>query len=120
MIIDSDHILVLSQNLLYELEEVMLYPRVRKLTGLSEAQVTEYLAYLAGAAEFVDVGPAVPFSTPDADDWMVLRTAIRGAADILCSLDAHLRRPDLAEVYEQYGITLTTDVELLKLLQAQQ
>lgn len=97
----------------------MRYPRVRRLTGLTEAQIAEYIGYLAGAAELVDVGPAVPFSTPDANDWAVLRTAIRGDADILCSLDGHLRRPQLADVYEHYRITLITDVQLLKLLRGE-
>jgi putative PIN family toxin of toxin-antitoxin system len=116
LIVESNHILVLSQSLLYELEEVMRYPRVRKLTGLSEAQSGEYVGYLAGVAELVDIGQAVPFSTPDADDWVVLRTAIQGDADILCSLDRHLWRPELAGVYEQYRITLVADVQLLNLL----
>jgi putative PIN family toxin of toxin-antitoxin system len=116
LIVESDHILVLSQSLLYELEEVMRYPRVRRLTGLTEAQITEYVEYLAGVAELVDIGHAVPFSTPDADDWVVLRTAIRGDADILCSLDRHLWRPELVAIYEHYRITLIADVQLLKLL----
>ena len=94
----------------------MRYPRVRKFTGLTDVQIAEYVGYLARVGELVDVGQAVPFSTPDADDWVVLRTAIRGDADILCSLDGHLRRPELADVYEQHRITLTTDIQLLKLL----
>jgi hypothetical protein len=46
----------------------------------------------------------------------VLRIAIRGDVDVLCSLGAHLRRDDLASVYEHYHFNVMTDLELLRLL----
>jgi hypothetical protein len=63
-----------------------------------------------------DIGPPIPLATPDADDWIVLRIAIRGDVDVLCSLGAHLRRDDLASVYEHYHFNVMTDLELLRLL----
>ena len=118
LISGSEHILVLSQNLLYELEEVLRYPQIRSLTRLTEAQIAEYVGFLSDVAELVDIGPPIPFPTPDADDWTVLRTAIHGDVDVLCSLDGHLRRYDLATVYEYYHINVMTDVELLRLLRS--
>jgi hypothetical protein len=38
----------------------------------------------------------------------VLRIAIRGDVDVLCSLEAHLRRDDLASVYEHYHFNVMT------------
>lgn len=116
LIVGSEHILVLSQNLLYELEEVLRYPHVKRLTQLTEGQIAEYVGFLTEAAELVDVGPPIPFATPDADDWMVLRTAIHGDVDVLCSLDRHLWRDDLASIYEHYHFRVMTDLELLRLL----
>lgn len=82
LITGSEHILVLSQSMLYELEEVLRYPHVRRLTRLTEGQIAEYLGFLSEVAELVDIGPSIPFATPDADDWMVLRTAIHGEGNL--------------------------------------
>jgi predicted nucleic acid-binding protein len=98
LITGSEHILVLSQNLLYELEEVLRYAQIRRLTRLKEGQIAEYVGLVPEVAELVDIGPPIPFPTPDADDWTVLRTAIHGDVDVLCSLDGHLRRYDLATI----------------------
>lgn len=116
LITGSEHILVLSQNLLYELEEVLRYRHIKRLTRQTEGQIAEYVDFLSEVAELVDIGPPIPFATPDADDWTVLRTAIHGDVDVLCSLDGHLRRADLASVYEHYHFNVMTDVELLRLL----
>jgi uncharacterized protein len=118
LIIGSEHVLVLSQNILYELEEVLRYPQIKRLTRLTEGQIAEYVGFLSEAAELVDIGPPIPFPTPDADDWTVLRTAIHGDVDVLCSLDGHFRRDDLASVYEHYHFNVMTDVELLRLLRS--
>ena len=87
------HVLVLSQTLLYEVEEVFGYPRVRRLTGLTGAQVTIYITHLANLAKLVDIGRPEPFAVHDIDDWMVLRTAIQGKVDVLCTMDGDLRHP---------------------------
>ena len=116
IIVGGEHSLVLSQSLLYELEEVLHDPRVRGLTRLSDAQIAEYLAFLTEAAELVDIGPPVTFGVPDLDDWVVLRTAIHGDVDVLCSLDEVFWSSDLAMVYERYRFRPMTDVELLALL----
>ena len=95
---------------------MLRYPQIRRLTRLTERQIAEYVGFLSEVAELVDIGPPIPSPTPDTDDWTVLRTAIHGDVDVLCSLDGHLRRNDLAGIYEHYNINVMTDVELLRLL----
>lgn len=47
LIAGGEHILVLSPNLLYELEEVLRYPQIRRLTRLTEGQIAEYVGFLS-------------------------------------------------------------------------
>lgn len=109
----SEHELVLSQSMIYELEEVLGYPQVRKVTGLTDEEMASYVAYVVKLAKLVDLGKPAVFSFHDVDDWMVLRTAIEGEVDVLCTLDGHFRHPSLAPVYKHHGIEVMTDVELL-------
>jgi hypothetical protein len=51
------------------LEEVLRYPHIKRLTRLTEGQIAEYIGFLSEVAELVNIGPPIPFATPDADDW---------------------------------------------------
>lgn len=54
----------------------------------------------------------------DPDDDAVLLAAVEGRADVLCTLDRHLRTPEVREYCESRGITILTDAELLDRLRA--
>ena len=112
-IIVGRHDLILSQVILYELEEVSYYPRIRRLMGMSAAEVSRYIERLAKISDLVDIGAPTPLPLHDFDDWMGLRTAIAGKVDILCSNDRDLHHPSLAPLYRQAGITALTADELL-------
>lgn len=52
-VIASDHVLILSNELLYELARVLRYPRMLSHHGLSETRVYEYVGFLREAAQIV-------------------------------------------------------------------
>ena len=112
-ILHRPHELILSQTMLYELEEVFAYPHIKKLTKLSSAEIADYLDELARFAILVDIGRPQPFGIRDVDDWTVVRTAISGRASVLCSGDRHLRHWSLTPIYEQYNIEVLDEIELL-------
>jgi predicted nucleic acid-binding protein len=56
-IVESDHILLLSNEMLFELAKVLRYPRMLKLHGLSEERIYDYIRFLREAAEIVAPDP---------------------------------------------------------------
>ncbi len=53
-IIGGDHELVLSQQILYQLEEVLTDPRAREITKLSLQEISAYIEHLTGACTLDD------------------------------------------------------------------
>ena len=118
-ILRGGHQLVLSQSILHELEEVLHYPRVKDLFTLTDGQIRLYVELLATTAELVDIGQPVLLPLTDGDDWPVLRTAIEGAADIICSNDGGFHKPPVIDFCFQYGLRIQKPGELLRSLKQQ-
>lgn len=115
-VLRGGHKLVLSQPILYELEEVLHYPRVRSLYGLTDENIARYLAFLIHVAELVDIGPPMELPLADRDDWAVLRTAIEGNVQILCSHDGGFHTPKNIAFCAQYEIRVLRPADLLRML----
>lgn len=115
-ILRGGHRLVLSQTMVYELEEVPRYPRIRDLYGLSESQNHRYVEMLERVAELVDLGAPIELPLADRDDWPVLRTAIEGNADILCSNDGGFHKEAVIAFCAQYDLRIMRPAGLLRLL----
>lgn len=82
--------LVTSPALLAELRRVLVYPRIRRRTGWSDAQVTRFISLLLLVAEVV-LPRAVPHVvTDDPADDQVLACAVAGKAGVVVSGDRHL------------------------------
>ena len=113
LILRRGHILVLSQSILYEVEEVLSYPRIKNLYRLTEVQARRYVDFLTEVAEIVDLGPPVQLPLTDRDDWAVLRTAIQGSVDVLCSSDGGFHKAPVAAFCAQYDLQIKTPAELL-------
>jgi putative PIN family toxin of toxin-antitoxin system len=107
---------VLSQSILYELEEVLQYPRVQKLYALTDAQIRRYIDVLAGVAEIVDLGRPIELPLADRDDWAILRTAIEGSVDVICSSDGGFHKELVITFCAQYGIRVLKPPQLLDFL----
>jgi uncharacterized protein len=115
-ILRGGHRLVLSQTMLYELEEVLYYPRIQQLYGLTTDQVQSYVRMLIEVAELVAISPLVTITLADRDDWMVLRAAIDGNSEVLCTNDGGFYDAQIQAFCQQYGLRVMKPKDLLALL----
>jgi putative PIN family toxin of toxin-antitoxin system len=86
-IVESQHVLLVSNEILYELPQVLRYPRLVALLGLSEQRVYDYIAFLREVAQVVPLNALFTAPVRDANDIIVIQTAIVGEADVLCTRD---------------------------------
>ena len=59
---------------------------------------------------------STPIPCRDPDDVPVIKSAVAGHADVLCTLDNDIRRDAVTSWCLQLGIHILTDVELLHVL----
>ena len=86
-IIESDHVLLIADEMLYELAKVLRYPRMLALHGLSEGRIYDYIGFLREATEVVHPNPLLITPIRDMNDTVVMQTAIIGEAEVLCTRD---------------------------------
>jgi putative PIN family toxin of toxin-antitoxin system len=108
----SPHALILSTQILDEVRRVLQYDRVRQLARISDEEREEWIALVAAVSEVVTPTEIVPVCQ-DPDDDVVVATAIMGRADVVCTLDRHLRSPLVQAYCATFQIRVLTDVELL-------
>lgn len=66
------------------------------------------------STEVVDVPAPLSFQVQhDPGDDPIVAAAVYGRVDVLCTLDRHLRRFEVATYCGQFNIRILTDVELL-------
>jgi putative PIN family toxin of toxin-antitoxin system len=82
-LLDGGHGLVLSGTVLDEVERVLHYPRLLKRFALTESEIAGFVAFLAGAAEIVEVDETIAPPIRDPKDIHVVQTAIGGKADYI-------------------------------------
>jgi len=112
-IVESEHRLLLSNEMLYELARVLRYPRLREFYGLTEDLVYEYVKFLHRASEIVTLDPLVIAPTRDVNDIVVMQTAIVGEADILCTKDEDFFEDPAHEYLRKMDIAVLDDVALM-------
>jgi len=113
-----DHVLVLSAWMLDELRRVLTYPRVAAQHRLTKDEMEEFVAGLAQVADIIPFPEAsyeIPITT-DPQDMPVLRTAILGNAQVLCTLDHHFYNPAVLDHCRQHDLKVLKDTELLNRL----
>ena len=69
-IVESDHVLLISPEMLFELTRVLRYPRMVALHRLSEGRIYDYIGFLREAAESVRPNPLL--MTPIRDGRIVV------------------------------------------------
>ena len=87
---DGSLTLVLSEPLLVELHEVLLYPKIRKRLDARAIDVARYLELLRFVATLVGTNAAVAPAVRDSDDRELLATLLQGPADWLVTVDRDL------------------------------
>ncbi len=101
---------LVTTALFLEYEEVLKRPEQRLATGMSEADVTGFLAAFASADEPVDVHFLWRPLLADPDDEMVLECAVNGRAEAIVTHNTK----DFAPVFRELRITILTPEVLLK------
>jgi len=114
------HTLVLSNSLFAEIRKVLHYPRVRKMHGLDDNEIQDFLDYLVAGSEAISVlsyhiGPLVGL---DPSDDMVLLAATAGHADVLGTNNNHFFVADVQRFATTHGVRILRDVDLIHELRA--
>lgn len=115
-LIARKHVVLTSAEILIDLGRVLRYPRVQALYGLSEEQLYEYVQFLKAAFTIVTINPIWNFPIRDVTDAPILRTAVAGEADFICTLDTDFYASELADFCNSTGITVLDDTALLQRL----
>jgi putative PIN family toxin of toxin-antitoxin system len=117
-VIESDHVLLISDEMLYELAKVLRYPRMLALHGLSEGRIYDYIGFLREAAEIVHPNPLLITPIRDMNDTVVMQTAIIGEAEVLCTRDQDFFDPPAEPFLRKAGITVLDDIALMHRLRS--
>jgi putative PIN family toxin of toxin-antitoxin system len=117
-ILDSEHRLLLSNEILHELARVLRYPRLQAFYDLPENLVYDYIGFLRHSSEIVSLNPLVTAPIRDVNDVIVMQTAIIGEADILCTKDDDFFESPAAEYLNKVGIAVLDDIGLLRRLRS--
>ena len=117
-VIDGEHRLVLSNEMLHELARVLRHPRLRAFYDLSETLVYEYISYLRSSSEIVELNPLVMAPIRDVNDLIVMQTAIIGEADVLCSKDEDFFAIHAAEYLNKMGTAVLDEIALMQRLRS--
>lgn len=114
LLLGSQHTLVTSGFILEEVQRVLRYPRMARMSQLTEEQQHEFLRELTKGARVVDLDESPDLVSSDPDDDFILQTAVTGQADVVCSRDRHLREPDVVTYCRERGIRVLSDIELIQ------
>lgn len=117
-IIDSDHSLLLSNEIVLEVSRVLRYPRMTNLHAASEGEVYDFIGWLRIVAEMIVFDPFVLAPIRDESDIFVLQTALSGGAEFLCTCDRDFFEPPASIFLESRGIAVVTDAQLMRRLKA--
>lgn len=86
-LIEGDHTLLLSDEIITETIKVLRYPRLQKRFGMTDEELYDYAQFLREVSQTVILTQSYHAPLRDADDLHVLQTAERGGADVLCTSD---------------------------------
>jgi putative PIN family toxin of toxin-antitoxin system len=73
--------------MIVEVTKVLRYPRFQSLFGLTESDLLEYSQFLQSVSDLVILDHRYRAPLRDPTDLIVLQTAERGEAEILCTSD---------------------------------
>ncbi len=110
------HVVLTSADILIDLARVLRYPRMQAIYGLSEQQIYEYVQFLKMGCTLVLVNPTWNFPIRDLTDAPILRTAVAGEADVICTVDKDFYTSEAADFCRQMKIAVLDDVALLQRL----
>ena len=117
-LIESKHVLLLSNEMLHELARVLRYPRLLEFFGLTENLVYAYVDFLRRSAEIVTLNPLLTAPIRDVNDVIVVQTAIIGEADAICTHDADFFEGPIVQYLSNHGIAVLDEIALMERLRS--
>ena len=118
--ISDGNLLCTSNFMLAELDRVLRYPRVRKIHGLSDTEIEDFVRSIQQVALVVEVDAAKSVRvTRDKDDDPVIETALRTKADYLCSIDKDIGAKEVVDHCKAVGVEDVTDTVLIAIFRNQ-
>jgi putative PIN family toxin of toxin-antitoxin system len=117
-VLRDSHKLLLSNEMLSEVTRVLRYPRLAMDHGENEEAIYEFIGWLRQSAEWVPGDPFTVAPIRDAQDVIVLQTALIGEANILCTMDRDFFEPPASIFLESRGIEVLTDAQLMQRVKA--
>ena len=119
--IRAPHVLIISLEMLAELQDVLSRDRIRAMHHRTDDAIEEFLESLAVGSLIVGLPDPLPRVVPDdADDDVLVATAVAGNADIVCTRNLHLYHKDVLAYCSQRGIQIMDDLALLHKLRAEE
>ena len=113
----DSHLLCTSSFMLAELDRVLRYPRLRKMHGLSDQEIEEFVQSVQRVSLVIELGSdKIASVTRDIDDDPIIETAIRAKVSYLCSNDLDIHAANVVEHCRQYDIVVVTDRQLMNIL----
>jgi putative PIN family toxin of toxin-antitoxin system len=116
MILSGRDMLVMSNEILHETAKVLRYPRMLARHRAGEERIHEFIELLRKSSHLVILDPVILATNRDPSDIHVMRTAIIGRAEILCTYDRDFFEPPAVDILKRCGITVLTDAQLLQRL----
>ncbi|XZE32479.1 putative toxin-antitoxin system toxin component, PIN family [Pirellulaceae bacterium SH501] len=118
--ISDGNLLCTSNFMLAELDRVLRYPRVRKIHGLSDIEIEDFVRSIQQVALVVEVDSAKSDPvTRDRNDDPVIETAVRGKANYLCSIDKDIGAKEVLDYCKAVGVEVVLDTKLIAILRDQ-
>jgi uncharacterized protein len=108
------HTLVVSPPLLTDLDRVLHYPRIQVKFMLADQDIADFIAMIQAASDVVFQPAIIPVVPADADDDIVVATAVDGKADVICTRDHHFSDPAVHSYCAANNIRILSDIELVK------
>lgn len=112
----SEHVLVISNEMLAELTRVLRYSRLQAEHCEDEEAVYDFAGLIRHTGELVPLNILTVAPIRDPADVIVLQTAICGEAKILCTMDRDFYAPPASIFLAEQGITVLTDAQLIRAL----
>jgi uncharacterized protein len=103
--------LVISQDIITEIKQVFLYPKIKRLHRFSPKQINQYLAEISETATITAGNIQINGVKDDSKDNKYLECAVEGRADFIISGDHHL-----TDLKEFEGIKIVSPVTFFELM----
>jgi len=84
--------LFISREILEEVRDVLLKPRIQRKMSLTEDKILAFLSTIQRVAIVVENPPLLPIIEDDPDDDVILACSLEAKVDYLVSGDIHLKR----------------------------